>query len=111
MKTIKLLSLLLIGFSLQAQDLEQAKQAIDAEQYQKAKTILKSLVTSHPDRGENYFYLADIYLVQKNADSAKIYLNRGLQARNNVHMIYIGLGHIDLNNNNIQGAVTNFNKA
>src|SRR5690554_14528 len=111
MKTIKLLSLLLIGFSLQAQDLEQAKQAIDAEQYQNAKTILKSLVNSNPDRGENYFYLADLYLIQKNADSAKIYLDRGLQARNNAHLNYIGLGHIDLNNNNIQGAVTNFNKA
>ncbi len=111
MKTIKLLSLLLIGFSLQAQDLEQAKQAIDAEQYQNAKTILKSLVNSNPDRGENYFYLADLYLIQKNADSAKIYLDRGLQARNNAHLNYVGLGHIDLNNNNIQGAVTNFNKA
>lgn len=111
MKTIKFLSLLLIGFSLQAQDLEQAKQAIDAEQYQKAKTILKSLVASNPEKGENYFYLADVYLIQKNADSAKIYLNKGLQAKNSAHLNYIGLGHIDLNNNNIQGAVANFNKA
>lgn len=111
MKTIKFLSLLLVGFSLQAQDLEQAKQAIDAEQYQNAKNILKSLVESNPDRGENYFYLADVYLIQKSQDSAKIYLDRGLQARNNAHLNYVGLGHIDLNNNNIQGAVSNFNKA
>src|SRR5690606_3237074 len=111
MKTIKFLSLFLIGFSLQAQDLQQAKNAIDAEQYQKAKTILKSLVNSNADRGENFFYLADIYLIQKDQDSAKIYLDRGLQAKNNSHFNYIGLGHIDLNNNNIQGATTNFNKA
>lgn len=102
---------MLVGFSLQAQDLEQAKQAIDAEQYQNAKNILKSLVESNPDRGENYFYLADVYLIQKSQDSAKIYLDRGLQARNNAHLNYVGLGHIDLNNNNIQGAVSNFNKA
>src|SRR5690554_5261740 len=111
MKTIKFLSLLLIGFTLQAQDLQQAKQAIDAEQYHKAKTILKSLVNSNPDKGENFYYLADIYLIQKDEDSAKIYLNKGLQVKNNAHLNYIGLGHIDLNNNNIQGATTNFNKA
>jgi|SRR5690554_1685741 len=111
MKTIKFLSLFLIGFSLQAQDLQQAKNAIDAEQYQKAKTILKSLVNSNPDKGENFFYLADIYLIQKDQDSAKIYLDRGLQAKNNSHFNYIGLGHIDLNNNSIQGATINFNKA
>lgn len=112
MKTIKILSLFLIaGFNSQAQDLQQAKNAIGAEQYQKAKTILKSLVNSEPDKGENFFYLADIYLIQQNQDSAKIYLNKGLQAKKNAHLNYIGLGHIDLNNNNIQGAVTNFNKA
>lgn len=112
MKTIKFLSLFLIGgFNLQAQDLQQAKNAIDAEQYHKAKTILKSLVNSNPDRGENFFYLADIYLTQKEQDSAKIYLDRGVKAKNNGHLNYIGLGHIDLNNNNIQGATTNFNKA
>ncbi len=112
MKKIKFLSLFLIGgFSLQAQDLQQAKNAVDAEQYHKAKTILKSLVNSNPDKGENFFYLADIYLTQKDQDSAKIYLDKGVKAKNNAHLNYIGLGHIDLNNNNIQGATTNFNKA
>jgi len=111
MKTMKFLSLLLIGFSLQAQDLQDAKNTIDSEQYQKAKTILKSLINTKPDRGENFFYLADIYLMQKDMDSARIYFNQGLQAKNNAHLNYIGLGHIDLNNNSIQAAVTNFNKA
>ncbi len=112
MKTIKFLSLFLVGgFSLQAQDLQQAKNAIDAEQYHKAKTILKSLVNSSPDKGENFFYLADIYLTQNEQDSAKIYLDKGIKAKNNAHLNYIGLGHIDLNNNNIQGATANFNKA
>src|SRR5690554_2373140 len=112
MKMIKFLSLFLItGFNLQAQDLQQAQNAIDAEQYQKAKTILKSLINSNPDKGENFFYLAYIYLIQKEQDSAKLYLNKGLQAKSNAHLNYIGLGHIDLNNNNIQGAITNFNKA
>ena len=36
------LSLLFFGTAVFAQDLEQAKKAIDAEQYQKAKTILKN---------------------------------------------------------------------
>lgn len=111
MRRIIFSSLLLAGLTIQAQDLNDAKNAINAEQYQKAKTILKSLVVSNADRGENFFYLADIYLIQKEEDSAKTYLNQGLNAKNNSHLNYIGLGHIDLNNNNIQGATTKFNTA
>ena len=33
---------------MQAQDLEQAKKAIDAEQYDKAKSILKSIIKTKP---------------------------------------------------------------
>lgn len=111
MKRIILSSLLLAGLTIQAQDLNDAKKAIAAEQYQKAKNILQTLVNSNPDRGENFFYLADIYLLQKEEDSAKIYLNQGLKSKDNAHLNLIGLGHIDLNNNNIQAANTKFNTA
>lgn len=111
MRTIKFLSLLLIGYSVQAQDLNQAKQAIDAEKYHQAKSILKNLIQTNSDKGENYFYLADIYLIQKENDSAAMYLNQGLKAKSNAHLNYVGLGHIDLNKNNLQGAAVNFNKA
>lgn len=97
------LSLLLFG-SANAQDTETARKAIDAEQYHKAKTILKSLVTSAPDEGRNYFLLGDIYLKQTEADSAALYFNKGKAARNNGNFNTIGLAHIDLNNGNASAA-------
>jgi len=111
MRKMTFLSLFLVSIGLQAQNLQQAKQAIDAEQYQKAKTILKSIISANPDKGENYYYLADIYLTLKETDSAKIYLNQGLKAKDNAHFNYIGLGQIALDENNLQQATENFNKA
>ncbi|MFA7444431.1 MAG: tetratricopeptide repeat protein [Flavobacteriaceae bacterium] len=111
MRKMTFLSLFFVSLGLQAQDLQQARQAVDAEQYQKAKTILKSMINSDADKGENYYYLADVYLTLKETDSAKIYLNKGLQAKDNAHFNYIGLGQIALDQNNIQQATENFNKA
>src|SRR5690606_16854399 len=111
MRKMTFLSLFLVSFGIQAQDLQQAKQAIDAEQYQKAKTILKSIISADTNKGENYYYLADVYLTLKETDSARIYLNQGLQAKDNAHFNYIGLGQIALDENNIQKATENFDKA
>jgi tetratricopeptide (TPR) repeat protein len=113
MKKIKFisLSLLFFGTAVFAQDLEQAKKAIDAEQYQKAKTILKSLIASSPDKGKNYFHLGEVYLALDNADSAKIYFDKGIVAKDNGNFNYIGLGEISLDNGNVSEAEANFNKA
>ena len=105
------LSLLFFGTAVFAQDLEQAKKAIDAEQYQKAKTILKSLIASSPDKGKNYFHLGEVYLALNNADSAKIYFDKGITAKNDGTFNYIGLGEISLDNKNVTEAEANFNKA
>lgn len=113
MKKIKFisLSLLFFGTAVFAQDLEQAKKAIDAEQYQKAKTILKSLIASSPDKGKNYFHLGEVYLALNNADSAKIFFDKGIAAKTDGTFNYIGLGEISLDNKNTTEAEANFNKA
>jgi len=113
MKKIKFisLSLLFFGTAVFAQDLEQAKKAIDAEQYQKAKTILKSLIASSPDKGRNYFHLGEVYLALNNNDSAKIYFDKGIAAKSDGTFNYIGLGEISLDNKNTTEAEANFNKA
>lgn len=109
MKNLKFLGLSLLVFgAANAQDAEQAKKAIDAEQYHKAKTQLKSLITSSPDDGKNYFLLGDVYLKQKEVDSAAIYFNKGKAVKNNAEYNNIGLGHIDLNNGNAAGAQAKF---
>lgn len=109
MKELKFIGLSLLFFGVaSAQDANQAKKAIDAEQYQKAKTILKSLIASSPDEGKNYFFLGDIYLKQTEQDSAAIYFNKGKAVKNNANFNEIGLGQIDLNSGNAAAAQAKF---
>jgi len=105
------IALLFIGATTNAQDLDQAKKAIDAEQYEKAKSILKTLITTKPDSGKNFFILGNLYLTQKLSDSADATYQKGLLAKAESHFNYIGLGQIDLENNNATAAVANFGKA
>jgi tetratricopeptide (TPR) repeat protein len=113
MNKLKIFSVafLAIGATSFAQDLEQAQKAIDAEKFDKAKSILKSLTTSDPDQGKNFFILGNLYLTQKVEDSAKIYFEKGLAAKKNANFNYIGLGQIAINNKNAVKSNDNFNKA
>lgn len=109
MKELKIIGLSLLVFgTANAQDAEQAKKAIDAEQYQKAKTILKSLIASQPAEGKNYFLLGDVYLKQTEQDSAVLYFNKGKAAKEDPEYNTIGLGQIDLNNGNAAAAQAKF---
>lgn len=109
MKEFKFIGLSLLAFGVaNAQDATDAKKAIDAEQYHKAKTTLKSLIASTPDEGKNYFLLGELYLKQSEQDSAAIYFNKGVAAKNNAAYNQIGLGHLDLDNDNATGAQAKF---
>ena len=91
-----------------AQDLDQAKKTIDAEQFEKAKGILKSIINTNPDNGKAAFLLGSVYLNQNSADSAKIYFNKGLVAKLDSKFNYIGLGQMDLDDKNAVAAEANF---
>lgn len=109
MKEFKFIGLSLLAFGVaNAQDANEAKKAIDAEQYQKAKSTLKSLIKSTPDEGKNYFLLGDIYLTQSESDSAAFYFNKGKAVKSNADFNEIGLGHLELDNGNAAGAKTKF---
>lgn len=100
----------IITIAVSAQDLEQAKKAIDAEQYEKAKSILKLMLQSKPGNGKAAFFLGNVYLKQNIEDSAKIYFQKGLTAADNAKWNYIGMGQIDLNNANASAAQSNFDQ-
>ncbi len=106
--SIALLSSVFIG---QAQDIDQVKKAIDAEQFQSAKTTLKSIISSDPSQGKAFFLLGNIYLYQHVVDSATIVYKQGLSAKDNSHFNYIGLGQIDLDNGDIAAAKVKFDLA
>jgi predicted Zn-dependent protease len=102
------IALLASATAAKAQDLNQAKKAIDAEQFQQAKSVLKSIIKAKPSDGEANFLLGNIYLNQSVIDSAKIYFLNGLEASDKKHLNYIGLGQLDLDSKNLAGAQTNF---
>ena len=101
-------ALLASAFTTQAQDINQAKKAIDAEQFESAKTILKSIIKAKPSNGTAYFTLGNVYLTQSVEDSAKIYFQEGLNASDGAKLNYIGLGQMDLDKNDVTGAQAKF---
>jgi tetratricopeptide (TPR) repeat protein len=110
MNKVKVLSIALLAIvaSSNAQDINQAKKAIDAEQFESAKSILKSIIAAKPANGTADFYLGNVYLLQNNADSAKIYYQKGLSGSEGAKLNNIGLGLIDLDNGNSAAAEEKF---
>lgn len=94
-----------IGFS---QEIEQAKMAIDAEQFEKAKSILKSIIKAKPANGKAAFLLGNIYFNQTVIDSAKISFQNGLNGAEGGKFNNIGLGQLELENGNVTAAQTLF---
>ncbi|MFB9842120.1 tetratricopeptide repeat protein [Mucilaginibacter ginsenosidivorans] len=88
------LGLLFTGSSVFAQSLADAKKAIGAEQYQKAKSMLKNLTVTEPTKDENYFYLGWVYLKQDYPDSAKAFFQKGLNINPKSALNYAGLGTV-----------------
>ena len=116
MKTIKkaitlTLGLLIMGTASFAQSLADAKKAIDAEQYQKATSMLKALISSNSKEGDNYFYLGNTYLLTDEIDSARAVYTNGIAASPKNALNFVGLGQADLLENNPTSAKTNFDKA
>jgi tetratricopeptide (TPR) repeat protein len=110
---IALAALVLAGSAsaVSAQSLDDARKAIDAEQYQKAKSMLKNLTVTEATKDENYFYLGWVYLKEDEADSAKVVFNKGIAVNPKSSLNYVGLGavaHLEKDN---ATATSNFNTA
>lgn len=104
------LGLILIGSAVSAQTLADARKAIDAEQYQKGKSILKNLINSQASNAENYFFLGNVYLKNDYPDSAKAIFSKGISVNAAYPLNYVGLGAVDLQLN-IPNPKTHFDKA
>lgn len=105
------LGLVFIGSAVFAQSLDDAKKAIDAEQYQKAKGMLKNLTVTQPKNDENLFYLGWVYLIQDYPDSAKATFTKGIALEPKSALNYVGLGAVALAANDNAGATSQFNQA
>ncbi len=107
------LSLLLAGAvgTVSAQSLKDAKAAIEAEQYDKAKGMLQQLVEKKAKDGENYFYLGQIHLVNDKVDSAAYVFQQGVTNAPKEKLNVVGLGIVELEKGNVSGAESKFTEA
>ena len=105
------IGLVFVGSSVFAQSLADAKKAIDAEQFQKAKSMLKNLVVTQSTKDENYFYLGWVYIKQDYPDSAKAVFQKGLAVNPKSALNYAGLGIVARLDKDQAGATNNFNQA
>ncbi|TAH03485.1 MAG: hypothetical protein EAZ15_02980 [Sphingobacteriales bacterium] len=105
---IATLGLSMISFMVSAQSLEDAKKAVYAEQFVKAKTMFKSLTATQPTNAENYFYYGDLYLNVNQPDSAKIAFEKGIAIDPKFTLNYVGLGAVNLFEKNAPAAQANF---
>lgn len=110
MSTFKIFSIAMLASASfgYAQDIEVAKKMIDAEQYEKAKSTLKSILQAKPSNGKAAFLLGNIYIKQNIEDSAKMFFDKGVVASEGGKFNTIGLGHLDLNNGNTAAAKSKF---
>ena len=110
MNTFKIFGLILLASVsvANAQDINQAKKAIDAEKYEEAKTILKSILQAKPSNGMASFFLGNVYLTQSVKDSATLSFEKGLIASEAARFNHIGLGQMDLDRNDTIAANAKF---
>ncbi len=105
------LGLVFMGAAAKAQSLDDARKAINAEQYQKAKSMLKNLTVTEASKDENYFYLGWVYLIQDEPDSAKLWFNKGIAVNPKSALNFVGLGAVARLDKDQNGMNTNFNTA
>ncbi len=105
------ISLAFVVTGVQAQSLDDAKKAIDAEQFAKAKQMLETLVKNKPKDGENYFYLGLVYIHNEHLDSAKVFFDQGLTADPKNNLNKVGQGIIELYSGKETAATAKFSEA
>ncbi|WP_157278663.1 tetratricopeptide repeat protein [Olivibacter sitiensis] len=100
----------LLASGAMAQSLKDAQEAINEEQYAKAKGILSTLVKNQANKGENYFYLGKAYLLSENPDSAQVIFEQGIAADPKINLNTVGLGAALLAKGDSTGAASKFNE-
>jgi len=96
---------LLMGYSLQAQDLNSAIQLTKSESYDKAADAYKGLIQKEPGNSKNYYYYGENFLLEYFSDtisnsldlalkSAQETYEKGISANPNDPLNYVGLAKV-----------------
>lgn len=112
MKRILLAVALIGSLSAQAQTtLNDAIRAMDIEQYQKSKDLLKVLMNNDPGDADLCYYMGENYFRTGDFDSARYYFDQGVSLNSLSPLSFIGLGELELLNGKGNDALNTFNKA
>lgn len=112
MKRLVLLANILIGgFALNAQTLNDGLKSLDFEKFEQARNIFKSIIQKEPANGEAYYYLGQAYNSLFKPDSALISYNTGIAIAPKTPQLYAGLGELLLEDNKTTEAQAQFDKA
>ncbi len=109
-----LIALVLAGsaFSALAQTHAEGVEYYEAGQLSNAKELLQRNINNvGTDKAVGYYYQGLISLSDNNADEARAFFNKGVEANPEYAFNYIGLGQLDLIANNPKEAEANFKKA
>lgn len=101
---------LMAGFAY-SQSINDARKAIEIEQYEKAKAILSMLAQNPATAAESHYYMGDVYLKTVEPDSAKVFFDKGVAANPQFALNYVGQGKLDILNKNFDSAKPLFDKA
>ncbi|MDX9725583.1 MAG: tetratricopeptide repeat protein [Bacteroidales bacterium] len=96
---------LMIGYNLQAQDLNSAIQLTKSESYDKAADMYKALIQKEPGNSKNYYYYGENFLLEYFSDtisnsldlalkSAQETYDKGASANPNDPLNYVGLAKV-----------------
>lgn len=110
----KLTAMLLMAVStvaIYAQTLSEGLQALDFDQYEKARTIFTKLTQQEPANGSNFYYLGQAQWRLYKPVEAKAAYEAGIAAQPTNPMNYAGLGALLLDDNKVTEANAQFQKA
>ncbi len=103
--------LVLSQFMVKAQTIADGVRAIEVEQFEKAKSILRNLTNNPTTAAEAHYFLGDAYIKTAEIDSARLIFTRGVESYPAFSFNHIGMGRINLSEGNASLAKSNFDKA
>ena len=109
--TVLILSLLIMGNSLLAQNIDEGKKFIYYERYNSSRDVFSKLVDANPNNIDAVYWLGQTYLGMEDTASAKALYQRTLQANANAPLLLAGIGHIELLENKTNDARNRFETA
>ena len=105
------LSVMLSGNMLFAQGIDEGKKFLYYERYNSAKNIFNNLVTANPNNGDAVYWLGQTMIAMEDTVGAKALYQKALQSNPNVPLLLVGMGHIQLLQNNTNDARNAFETA